>query len=55
MHWFCLNDLNHCIDGTMQKYAVARPFVPTIWFVQKGIDSIQKEVITLEKVGFSFN
>jgi hypothetical protein len=54
MHWFCLNDLNHCVDGIVQKYAVVRPLVPTIWPIQEDNDSIQKEVITLEEGRFSF-
>jgi hypothetical protein len=36
----------------MQKYAIVRPLVPTIWFIQEGINSIQKEVTTLEEMGF---
>jgi len=33
MHWFSFNDLSHCIGRTMQKYVVANPLVPTIWFI----------------------
>jgi hypothetical protein len=39
----------------MQKYAIGRPLVPTVWPIQKGINLIQKEVTTLEKVRFSFD
>jgi hypothetical protein len=39
----------------MQKYVVDRPSMPTIWLFQEGINLIQKEVITLKEVGFSFN
>jgi hypothetical protein len=52
MHWFCLNDLNHCVGGTVQKYVVVRPSVPIVWPIQEGIDLTQKEVTTLEEVGF---
>ncbi len=55
MHWFCFDDLNHCVDGIMGKYIVVRPSIPIVWFIQEGIDLIQKEVITLEEVGFSFD
>jgi len=39
----------------MWKYVIARSFVPTIWPIQEGSDLIQKEVIILEEVGFSFD
>jgi hypothetical protein len=55
MHWFCLDDLNHCVSGTTQKYAVVRPSVPIVWPIQEGTDLTQKEVTTLEEVGFSFD
>ncbi len=44
-----------CVGGTTQKYAVARPLVLTIWLIQEGTNLIQKKVITLEEVGFSFD
>jgi len=31
MQWFCPNELNHCVDGIMQKYVVARRLILTIW------------------------
>jgi len=55
MHWFCLDDLSCCVDGTTQKYAVARPSVTTVWPIQKGTDLIQKEVIALQEARFSFD
>jgi hypothetical protein len=39
----------------MQKYVVVRPSMPTIWLFQEGTNLIQKEVITLKEVGFSFD
>jgi hypothetical protein len=39
----------------MWKYIIARPSIPTIWFIQKGINLTQKEVTILEKTRFSFN
>jgi hypothetical protein len=41
--------------GRREKYVVARPSIPTVWPIQEGIDLTQKEVTTLEKVGFSFD
>jgi len=38
----------------MQTYVVARPSMPITWLIQEGIILIQKEVIILEKVGFSY-
>jgi hypothetical protein len=55
MHWFCFYDLNHCVGGTMQKYAIAKPLVPIVWPIQEGIDLTQNEVTTLEEAGFSFD
>ncbi len=55
MHWFCFNDLSHCVDGTTRKYIVDRPLMPTIWLIQEGIDLTQKGVITFEEMGFSFD
>jgi hypothetical protein len=47
MHWFFLDDLSHCVDGTSQKYAIVKPSVLTIWPIQEGSDLTQKEVTTL--------
>jgi hypothetical protein len=55
MHSFCLDDLNYCVSGTMQKYAIARPLIPTILPIQESTDLIQKEVITLDEARFSFD
>jgi hypothetical protein len=46
MHWFCPNDLSHCVHGITQKYVVAKPLVPIVWPIQKGFDLIEKEVTT---------
>jgi len=56
MTWvpFCPNDLNHYVDGTSRKFAVARLVVPIVWPIQKGTNLTQNELITLEEVGFSF-
>jgi hypothetical protein len=55
IHWFCLDDLNHCVNGTTRKYAVVRLLVPTIWLIQEGTNLTQKEVITIKEAGFSFD
>jgi hypothetical protein len=31
MYWFYFDDLNCGVGGTTQKYAVAKPSIPTIW------------------------
>ncbi len=53
-HWFCPNDLSHCVSGIAQKFAIVRPTIPTIWHIQESTSLIQKEMIILENVGFSF-
>ncbi len=40
MHWFCPNNLNCCVSGTMRKYVVVRPSVPIVWLIQEGTDLI---------------
>jgi hypothetical protein len=55
MHWFCLDDLSCCVRGITRKYTIVRPLVPTIWFIQEGINLTQNEVIILKEVGFSFD
>jgi hypothetical protein len=55
MHWFWHDNLSRCVDGISQKYAVARPSIPTVWLIQEGIDLVYKEVITLKEVGFPFD
>jgi hypothetical protein len=35
-HWFCPYDLSCCVGGTIWKFAIARPRVPTIWPIQEG-------------------
>jgi hypothetical protein len=39
----------------MWKFAIVRPVVPTVWLIQKGTNLTQKEVIALEKLGFTFD
>jgi hypothetical protein len=39
----------------MRKCAIIRLIIPIIWPIQEGINLIQEEVITLEKVRFSFD
>jgi hypothetical protein len=55
MHWFCHDDLSHCVHGTLQKYAFAKPSVPIVWPIQEGTNLIQNEATILEEVGFSFD
>lgn len=54
-HWFCPNNLSHCVSGTKWKYVIDRPQVSNIWLVQQGINLIQNEVTCLEEFSFSFN
>jgi hypothetical protein len=55
MHWFCLDDLNCCVDGTSQKYAIVRALVLTIWHIQEGSDLTQKKSNNCyKKWGFPF-
>jgi len=46
--------LSHCVSGIAQKFAIVRPTIPTIWHIQESTSLIQKEMIILENVGFSF-
>jgi hypothetical protein len=55
MHWFCPDDLSHCVNGTTQKYAIIKPLIPIVWPIQEDINLTQKEITTLEEVGFSFD
>ncbi len=54
-HWFCFDDLSHYVGGIIQKFVVAKLVVPIVWPIQEGINLTQKEVPTLEEVGFSFD
>jgi hypothetical protein len=54
-HWFSTNDFNHCVGGTTWNFAIARPFVPSVWPIQEGTNLIQKEVTTLKEASFSFD
>jgi hypothetical protein len=47
--------LSHYVGGIVQKFVVARPVVPIVWPIQEGINLTQKEVTTIEEVGFSFD
>jgi hypothetical protein len=55
MHWFFCDDLTYCVDGTMRKYPIVRPSIPTLWPIQEEINLIQKVVTTLEEARFSFH
>ncbi len=54
-HWFWLDDLNHCVSGTMENYTIARPTIPIVWPIKESTNLTQKEVITLEEARFSFD
>jgi hypothetical protein len=54
-HWFTLDDLSHCVGGTIQKIAVTRLIVPTAWPIQEGTNLTQKKVTILEKAWVSFD
>jgi len=43
------------VGEIIQKFAIARHVVPTIWPIQKGSNLTQKKVITLEEARFSFD
>jgi hypothetical protein len=53
-HWFCFDDLSHCVKGT-GKFVVVRHVIPTIWPIQEGINLTQKEVTSLEEAWFFFD
>jgi hypothetical protein len=53
-HWFCPDDLSHCIDGTTQKFTIVKSAIPIVWPIQEGINLIKKEVIILKEARFSF-
>ncbi len=53
-HWFCPNDFNYCISGIEWKFVVVRLIVIIVWPIQEGTNLTQKEIMTLEEVGFSF-
>ncbi len=40
------------MGGKVQKLAIIRPIVPTLWPIQEGINLTQKDVTTIEEVGF---
>jgi hypothetical protein len=43
------------VGGFSRKYAIARPHVSSIWLVENGVNLTQKEVSSLEQVGFLFD
>jgi hypothetical protein len=43
------------MGGFLQKYVVVRPHVLSIWLDQHGVNLIQKDVSSLEEVGFMFD
>jgi hypothetical protein len=43
------------VGGILRKLVIVRLAVPTIWPIQEGINLTQKDVITLEETGFSFD
>jgi hypothetical protein len=53
-HWFCLDGLSRCINGTTQKFIVDRHVVPIVWPIQEDINLIKKEVTILKEARFSF-
>ncbi len=42
------------MGGIVQKLALIRPTILTLWPIQESINLTQKDVTTLEEVGFSF-
>jgi hypothetical protein len=54
-HWFCPNDLNHCVGGIVWNFAVAKLVVPIVWPIQESANLTQKDITTLKEVGFSFD
>ncbi len=43
------------MGGIVQKLAIIRPTIPTLWPIQEGINLTQKDVTTIEEVVFSFD
>ena len=50
--FFCNNDIERCVKGTIRKWVQSKPPVPQIWPVQLGTNLTQQEVLALEHAGF---
>ncbi len=36
-HWFCLDDLSYCVNGTLQKFVVVIHVVLIVWPIQEAL------------------
>ena len=50
--FFCNNDIERCVKGTIRKWVETKPPVPEIWPVKVGTNLSQQEVLGLEHAGF---
>jgi hypothetical protein len=50
--FFCNDDIERCVKGTIRKWVQSRPDIPTIWPVKIGTNLSTKEILHLESVGF---
>jgi hypothetical protein len=50
--FFCNNDIERCVKGTIRKWVQSKPAVPEIWPVKLGTNLTSEEVLALEHAGF---
>jgi hypothetical protein len=50
--FFCNNDIERCVKGTIRKWVQSRPDIPSIWPVKIGTNLSTKEILDLESAGF---
>lgn len=51
-NWFCLVDINRCVNGSKIKYMLDCHVVPNIWPVKIGTNLSRFEVLVLKEAGF---
>jgi hypothetical protein len=50
--FFCNDDKECCVKGTIRKWIQLRPDIPSIWPVKIGTNLSTKEILHLESAGF---
>jgi hypothetical protein len=50
--FFCNNDIELCVKGTMCRWVKFRPNVPNVWPMKIGTNLSRKEILDLEHTGF---
>jgi hypothetical protein len=53
--WFCVDDMNCCIDSTKCKYALDRPVVLKNWPIKTKTNFTQDEIKSFEEARFVLN